>query len=81
MTTEERKIREVGLLSTSCRTFGGKGSRSIHYKTQELPQENHGGGVNFMSSSSHGNTASDWASSPQSPPRSEISVVNRVCKT
>lgn len=49
---------------------------------QSPPSVNHSGGVGFMSASAHGNTASDWSVSPQSPPHaSEISVVHGVCTT
>lgn len=60
---------------------GNKKNRSVHFITQESPQKNHGGGVNFMSSSSHGNTASDWASSPQSPPQDQDASGHWRCTT
>ena len=92
---KERKIRGVDILSSprhimdsywkcfvkSNRTFSGKGNRSRHYKSESRSLKNHGGGVGFMSSSTYGNTASNWSASPQSPPRFENSVVHGVCNT
>lgn len=64
-----------------CYVAGNKKNRSVHYKTEGSPKQNHGGGVDFMSASSHGNTASDWASSPQSPPQDQDASGHWGCRT
>ena len=57
------------------------GIRERSVGLQLPPSKNHGGGVNFMSSSTHGNTACNWSASQQSPPRTEIRVVTKECLT
>jgi len=47
--------------------IGNKSNRSLHYETQQSHNRFH-----FeprISSSQHGNRASDWSASPQSPPQ------------
>ena len=80
MTTMTLKIREVGLLSISYRLCGGKGNRSIHYRSSS-EKSTKDDNYKVCSASSHGNTASNWAVSPQSPPVSENSVVVGACTT
>jgi hypothetical protein len=89
----ERKIRGVDILSSprhimdsywkcfvkSNRTFGGKGNRSRHYKSDSRYSTRMT--YCMCTSSVHGNTAASWSASPQSPPRFENSVVHGVCNT
>jgi len=65
---------------------GNKSNRSIHWVKSNISNAiksqpcNHTGFM-IVSSSSHGNTASNWSASPQSPPRIEIRAVTKECLT